>query len=38
VFPNLSAGIDAIEGRIRGGQPAESQPPAAVQARPLTAR
>jgi hypothetical protein len=38
MFPNLSAGIDAIEGRIRGGQPAESQSPAAVQARPLTAR
>jgi len=38
MFPNLSAGIDAIEGRIRGGQPAESQSPAAAQARPLTAR
>jgi hypothetical protein len=38
MFPNLSAGIDAIEGRIRGGQPAESQSPAAVQARPLTTR
>ena len=38
MFPNLSAGIDAIEGRIRGGQPAESQSPAAVQSRPLTTR
>ena len=38
MFPNLSAGIDAIEGRIRGGQPAEGQSPAAVQARPLTTR
>jgi hypothetical protein len=38
MFPNLSAGIDAIEGRIRGDQPAESQSPAAMQARPLTAR
>jgi hypothetical protein len=38
MFPNLSAGIDAIEGRIRGGQPSESQSPAAVQARPLTTR
>jgi hypothetical protein len=38
MFPNLSAGMSAIEGRIRGGQPAESQSPAAVQARPLTAR
>lgn len=38
MFPNLSAGIDAIEGRIRGSQPAESQSPAAVQARPLTTR
>jgi hypothetical protein len=38
MFPNLSAGIDAIEGRIRGGQTAESQSPAAAQARPLTTR
>jgi hypothetical protein len=38
VFPNLSAGIDAIEGRMRGEQPAQGQAPAAAQTRPLTAR
>jgi hypothetical protein len=38
VFPNFSAGIDAIESRIRGEQPAQGQAPAATQARPLTAR
>lgn len=38
MFPNLSAGIDAIEGRIRGDQPSQGQAPAAAQSRPLTAR
>jgi len=38
MFPNLSAGISAIEGQIRGGQPASGQGPIAAQARPLTAR
>jgi len=38
MFPNLSAGIDAIEGRIRGDQPAQGQAPQAGQQRPLTAR
>ena len=38
MFPNLSAGIDAIEGRMRGEQPAQGQAPAATQARPVTVR
>jgi hypothetical protein len=38
MFPNLSAGISAIEGQIRGGQPAPAQGPIAAQPRPLTAR
>jgi len=38
MFPNLSAGIEAIEGRMRGEQPAQGQAPAATQARPLTVR
>jgi hypothetical protein len=42
MFPNLSAGIEAIEGRIRGEQsaqdPAPRQAPSAAQTRPLTAR
>ncbi len=38
MFPNLSAGLEAIEGRIRGEQPAQGQAPAAAQGRPITAR
>jgi hypothetical protein len=42
MFPNLSAGIEAIEGRIRGEQsaqdPAQRQAANAAQARPLMAR
>jgi hypothetical protein len=42
MFPNLSAGIEALEGRFRGDQPSPSQTqgqaPTAPQARPLTAR
>ena len=38
MFPNLSAGIDAIESRMRGEQPAQDQAPRATQARPLTVR
>ncbi|MCX7431013.1 MAG: hypothetical protein NTY17_08435 [Planctomycetia bacterium] len=44
MFSNLSAGISAIDGQIRGGQPApapaagQGQGPIAAQARPLTVR
>ena len=50
MFPNLSAGISAIDGQIRGVQPApapapapaqgqgQGQGPIAAQARPLTVR
>ena len=42
MFPNLSAGISAIDGQIRGVQPAPApapgQAPIAAQARPLTVR
>ena len=38
MFPNLSAGISAIDGQIRGGQPSQAQGPNAAQARPLMAR
>ncbi len=50
MFPNLSAGISAIDAQIRGGQPAsapapapgqgqgQGQGPIAAQARPLTVR
>ena len=38
MFPNLSAGIDSLEGRIRGEQPAQGQAPADAQSRPLTTR
>ena len=38
MFPNLSAGIDAIEGRMRGSQPAQGQAPAAAPSRPVMAR
>jgi hypothetical protein len=38
MFPNLAAGIDAIEGRIRGEQSSQGQAPTAAQPRPLTTR
>ena len=38
MFPTLSAGIGAIESRIRGDQPAQGQAPQAAQPQPLTVR
>jgi len=38
MFPNVSAGIEALENRVRGDQPGQGTSPTAAQARPVTAR
>jgi len=38
MFPNISAGIDAIEGRLRSDQSGQSETSTATQAGPVTAR
>jgi len=38
MFPNISAGIDAIEGRFRSDQSGQSETSTATQAGPVTAR
>ena len=38
MFPNVSAGIEALENRMRGDQPGQGTSPTASQARPVTAR
>jgi hypothetical protein len=38
MFPNVSAGIEALESKMRGDQPGQAASPTAEQARPVTAR
>jgi len=38
IFPNVSAGIDALESRMRSDPPKHGETPAAAQAKPVTVR